>query len=133
VQTLNIFGCRRFIDHTAQLIRSSRDIHTLYAHELKARPTEEWIKETVRHVGKDVYVTIDADGFDPSIVPAVGTAEPNGLTWGEGTAFLRAVFTERNVVGMDVVEIAPLPHSTLSEFTLAKLIYKLIGVRSMKT
>ncbi len=126
-------GIRAQCIEEAQLIRSSPNVHTLYAHQLKAQPTETWITETLRHVGRNVYVTIDADGFDPSIVPAVGTAEPNGLTWGEGMALLRAVFEGRNVVGMDVVEIAPLPHSTLSEFTLAKLIYKLIGVQSMRT
>jgi agmatinase len=121
-------GIRAQCAEEAQLIQSSPDIHTLYAHQLKAKPAAQWIAEALQHVAKDVYITIDADGFDPSIVPAVGTAEPNGLTWGEGLSLLRAVCAERNIVGMDVVEVAPLPHSTLSEFTMAKLIYKLIGV-----
>ena len=63
-----------------------------------------------------------------SIVPAVGTAEPNGLLWHEGLSLLRAVCADRTVVGFDVVEVAPVPQSTLSEFTLAKLVYKLIGL-----
>jgi agmatinase len=121
-------GIRAQCIEEARLIRSSPNIHTLYAHQLKAQPTAQWVEETLRHVSQNVYVTIDADGFDPSVIPAVGTAEPNGLTWGEGLSLLRAVFGQRNVVGMDVVEIAPLRDSTISEFTLAKLIYKLIGV-----
>lgn len=121
-------GIRAQCTEEAQLIRSSDRIHTLYAHQLKSQAVEKWVADTLRHVPQNVYVTIDADGFDPSIIPAVGTAEPNGLTWGEGLAVLRAVFGGRNVVGMDVVEIAPQAGSTISEFTLAKLIYKLIGV-----
>jgi agmatinase len=121
-------GIRAQCIEEARLIRSSPGIHTLYAHQLKAEPIERWVEETLRHVSSNVYITIDADGFDPSILPAVGTAEPNGLTWGEGLGLLRAVFEQRQVVGMDVVETAPLRDSTLSEFTLAKLIYKLIGV-----
>ncbi|HRS38073.1 MAG TPA: arginase family protein, partial [Bacteroidia bacterium] len=76
---------------------------------------------------KNVYLTIDADGFDPAVIPAVGTAEPNGLFWVETLQFLRRVFRERNVVGFDVVECAPIEGSILSEYTLAKLVYRLIG------
>ena len=62
------------------------------------------------------------------VIPAVGTPEPNGLTWEEGMALSRAVCATRRVVGFDVVEVAPVPHSTVSEYTLAKLVYKLIGL-----
>ena len=54
-----------------------------------------------------VYVTIDADGFDPSIMPDVGTPEPGGLLWQEVLDLLKPVFMEKNVVGFDVVECAP--------------------------
>jgi agmatinase len=121
-------GIRAQCREEAELIRASADIHTLYAHQLRARPTAEWVEEAVRHLTEDVYVTVDADGFDPSVVPAVGTPEPNGLTWHEGLALLRAACTARRVVGFDVVEVAPVPHSTISEYTLAKLVYKLIGL-----
>ncbi|MBP6650331.1 MAG: arginase family protein, partial [Bacteroidia bacterium] len=59
--------------------------------------------------------------------PAVGTAEPNGLFWVETLEFLRRVFKEKKVVGFDVVECAPMEGSILSEYTLAKLVYRLIG------
>jgi agmatinase len=76
---------------------------------------------------ENVYVTIDADGFDPSIMPAVGTAEPNGLFWVETLEFLRKLFEKKNVVGFDIVECAPMDGSILSEYTLAKLTYRMIG------
>ena len=76
---------------------------------------------------REAVDTIDADGFDPSIVPAVGTAEPNGLFWIETLEFLRTLISQKNVVGFDIVECAPIKGSILSEYTLAKLIYRLIG------
>ena len=51
---------------------------------------------------ENVYLTIDADGFDPSIMPAVGTAEPNGLFWAETLDFLQQVFATKNVVGFEI-------------------------------
>jgi agmatinase len=122
-------GIRAQSKEEAALIRSSpTNIHTLYAHHVRSRPTAEWVADAVGRLTDEVYVTIDADGFDPAIVPAVGTAEPNGLLWHEGMALLRAVCANRTIVGFDVVEVAPTPQSTLSEFTLAKLVYKLIGL-----
>jgi agmatinase len=121
-------GIRAQCREEAELIRSSPDIHTIYAHALRNTPTADWVRAAVGRLTEDVYVTVDADGFDPSVVPAVGTAEPNGLTWGEGMALLREACANRRVVGFDVVEVAPMPHSTLSEYTMAKLVYKLIGL-----
>jgi agmatinase len=123
-------GIRAQSREEAALIRANpHKIHTLYAHQLKQQPLDKWVADAVSHLSEDVYITIDADGFDPSIVPAVGTAEPNGLTWNEGMTLLRAAIKTRNVVGMDVVEIAPAKDSTLSEYTMAKLVYKLIAAQ----
>jgi len=122
-------GIRAQCEQEAKLIRANpKNIRTLYAHQLKAKPTAQWVDEIVKSLKSNVYVTIDADGFDPSIVPAVGTPEPNGLTWQEGMALLSAVCKSKKVVGFDVVEVAPLPNSYISEYTMAKLIYKLIGM-----
>jgi agmatinase len=122
-------GIRAQCEQEAKLIKANpKVIHTLYAHQLKARPIAQWVDEVVSKLAKNVYITIDADGFDPSLVPAVGTPEPNGLTWQDAIALLRAVCKSANVVGFDVVEVAPLPNSYISEYTMAKLIYKLIGM-----
>lgn len=118
-------GIRAQCKEEADLIRKSGNIHTAYAHQIRKNP--EWIPELVSKLSPEVYITIDADGFDPSIVPAVGTAEPGGLFWEETLELLRTVCKERKVVGFDVVEIAPAEGSTLSEFTMAKLVYRLMG------
>ncbi|MFA5794387.1 MAG: agmatinase [Candidatus Brocadiia bacterium] len=76
---------------------------------------------------KDVFITIDLDAFDPSVIPGVGTPEPGGLGWYQVLDILRLVCRHKNVVGLDVVELMPLKGQTVSEFTAAKLIYRLMG------
>ncbi|MFH1226586.1 MAG: agmatinase [Planctomycetota bacterium] len=76
---------------------------------------------------KDIFITIDLDAFDPSVIPGVGTPEPGGLGWYQVLDILRLVCRQKNVVGFDVVELLPLKGQTVSEFTAAKLIYRLMG------
>jgi agmatinase len=132
---LNItqIGIRAQCQQERDLIKSSPNIHTFYAHQI--RKNAGWMKEALDTLTENVYITIDADGFDPSIMPAVGTAEPGGLFWEETLTFLRMVAKHRNVVGFDVVEVAPfdVPGQTLSEYTLAKLVYRLIGYIAHKS
>jgi len=118
-------GIRAQCKEEADLIKASANIHTFYAHTIRSQA--DWMDKAIAALPKNVYLTIDADGFDPAVIPAVGTAEPNGLFWVETLQFLRRVFRERNVVGFDVVECAPIEGSILSEYTLAKLVYRLIG------
>lgn len=123
-------GIRAQCKEEADLIRSSSDIHTFYAHQI--RKNANWMDDAIKCLSSNVYLTIDADGFDPAIMPAVGTAEPNGLFWVETLDFFRKVFEQRNVVGFDIVECAPMEGSILSEYTLAKLAYRLIGYQVAK-
>jgi len=74
-----------------------------------------------------VYVSVDLDAFDPAYVPAVGTPEPGGLTWDEGTRLLRAVCERRQVVGCDIVELCPIQGQPASDFFAAKLANKIVG------
>jgi agmatinase len=120
-------GIRALCVEEADFIRSGGTALTLFAHRLRAMPTDQWVDQAVAALGDDVYITIDADGFDPSIIPAVGTAEPDGLSWSDGQALLSAVCAAKNVVGFDIVEVAPAENSSLSEYLLAKLAYRLIG------
>lgn len=121
-------GIRALSIEEAEFIRGGGTALTLFAHQLHGQPTQQWVEHVVSHLGDDVYITIDADGFDPSVVPAVGTAEPDGLSWNEAMMLLTEVCRRRRVVGFDVVEIAPTESSTVSEYTLAKLVYRLIGL-----
>ncbi len=88
---------------------------------------EKWFDRAIALLTKNVYVTIDLDGFDPAYVPATGTPEPGGLGWWQTLRFLRKVATQRNIVGFDVVELCPNPESKASDFLAAKLIYKLLS------
>jgi agmatinase len=75
-----------------------------------------------------IYITVDVDGLDPSIMPGTGTPEPGGLGWYQALALLNRVATGRQVVGFDVVELAPIPGMQVSEYTAAKLVYKLMAL-----
>lgn len=123
-------GIRAQCREEAELIKASPSIHTFYAHRLRRDPY--WMESAIAALGEEVYITIDADGFDPSVIPCVGTAEPNGLFWNETVEFLRKVIQLKKVVGFDIVEVAPRPDQILSEYTLAKLLYRMIGLIVMK-
>ena len=118
-------GIRAQCREESELIKNSSNIHTFYAHQV--RRDANWMDEAIAALGDEVYISIDADGFDPAVVPAVGTAEPNGLFWHETLDFLSRVAASRKVIGFDVVEIAPREGDILSEFTMAKLVYRLLG------
>ncbi len=85
------------------------------------------IEELLAGLGETVYVTVDLDGLDPSIMPAVGTPEPGGLSWQETLGILRAVARRSRVIGFDIMELAPNEGATHAAFTAARLTYKLIG------
>ncbi|MFW6055708.1 MAG: agmatinase [Chloroflexota bacterium] len=91
-----------------------------------------WRASLVERLKHNVYVTIDADVFDPGVLPWVGTPEPGGPGWWDILALLRDVTHNRNVVGFDVVEFSPYgPGAAASAYTLAKLIYRLVGYLSI--
>lgn len=132
VHDLNIpltqIGIRAQCIEERELIKSANNIHTFYAHQV--RKNANWMQEALNTINEEVYITIDADGFDPSIMPAVGTAEPGGLFWRETIDFLELVCKNRKVIGFDIVECAPydIPGQILSEYTLAKLAYRIMGL-----
>jgi agmatinase len=98
-----------------------------YDHNM--RQDENWIERIVDSLGETVYITIDCDGLDPAIMPAVGTPEPGGLSWYETLALLRRVIETRRVVGCDLVVLAPLPGIVAPNFLCAKLVYKILSYR----
>ena len=74
-----------------------------------------------------MYITLDLDGLDPSIMPSTGTPVPGGLNWYGTLNFLRKVYQRKNVVGLDVMELKPIPGNVAPDFLAADLIYKNIG------
>lgn len=87
---------------------------------------DTWVDRVLNTLGDFVYVTIDIDGFDPSFAPGTGTPEPGGLDWFQVTSLLRLVAAEKQIVGADIVEVAPLSGQTVTQFLAARLAYKLI-------
>ena len=98
-----------------------------WAKDIIRAPLKPWIAKVLADLSPNVYLTIDLDGFDPSLVPATGTPEPGGLDWHQVTSLVRAVASHKKIVGMDVVELLPLPGHHASDFLAAKLIYKCLG------
>jgi agmatinase len=89
----------------------------------RAAAFDNWIEDAVDALTEDVYLTIDIDGLDPSLVPSTGTPEPGGLSWYEALSLIRRLAAKRNVVGMDLVEVSG-GSDRVTSFVAAKLIYK---------
>ena len=85
------------------------------------------VQDILSHLTEEIYVSIDLDAFDPSVMSAVGTPEPGGMDWGHLMRLIDAVARNRRIVGFDVVELSPNEGSHACAYTAAKLTYKLIA------
>ncbi len=96
-----------------------------FAHQM--HHNNQWMNDSIEQMGDNVYITLDVDVMDPSIMPSTGTPEPGGLDWHTLTLYLKKVFKNKNVVGFDIVELAPNPHNKAPDFLVAKLYYKMLS------
>jgi len=117
-------GIRSMCDEETYYYNSDR---TFFAHEMLNDKT--WQRKALKTLSKNVYITIDLDVFDPSIMPSTGTPEPGGLNYYDVLYFLRTVINSRNVVGFDVVELCPNPINKAPDFLAARLVYQLLTYR----
>jgi agmatinase len=125
--TLQI-GIRSICREEADLIKS-KPLSVFRAREIALQP--DWMARALASIQTSkVFFTIDLDGIDPTLMPGVGTPEPGGLNWYSLISFIRQVFERHDVIGCDVMELAPITDSVVSEFTAAKLVYKLIGYQA---
>ena len=108
----------------------SQSLQTFFAKDIYN--SHEWIKEVVDSLPEDVYITIDLDVFDISIMPAVGTPEPGGLDWYLVLKLLTEIVSKKNVIGFDVVELSPIAGNIAPDFLAAKLTYKLLTLIALK-
>ncbi len=99
--------------------------HVFWAHRIYQN--DRWMKDAQRLMTRDVFITIDLDVFDPAIMPSTGTPEPGGMEWNQVLRFLKMMFKTRNVVGFDIVELAPNPNNKAPDFLAAKLYYKMLS------
>ncbi len=118
-------GIRAVSAPEVEVMESHEGVTVLWADEMWEN--DAWMDRAIAALGDEVYLTVDIDYFDPSLVPATGTPEPGGGDWYRTLRFLRRVFRERTVVGADLVELAPIPGLHASDFLAAKLVYKLLG------
>ena len=86
------------------------------------------VPRIVKALTRDVYITIDLDVFDPSVMPSTGTPEPGGLGWYHLFGLLGPVIKAKNVVGIDVTELLPNPANKAPDFLAAKLIYRILSM-----
>ena len=100
-----------------------------YAHNICGKT--HWMQNAMNRLTEHVYLTIDLDGFDPSIVPATGTPLPGGLLWYETLSFLDLLFRSKKVVGFDVVELCPQEDNKVSDVLAAVLVYKIISMMEL--
>lgn len=89
----------------------------------------QWMKSSVDQLTENVYITLDLDAFDPSIMPSTGTPEPGGFFWNDMIRYLKLVFKSKNVVGFDIVELAPIKNLKAPDFLAAKLYYKMLSYK----
>lgn len=117
-------GIRSVAEEEAHLVHSG-NVTTFPMHENP--DIQRLIPKVLKALGQTVYITIDLDGFDPSVVPGVGTPQPGGFPWYEGLELFRAVIEKKDVIGVDVMELCPLADTVNSELAAAKLVYRLMG------
>ncbi|HGE69681.1 TPA: agmatinase [Candidatus Poribacteria bacterium] len=110
---------KRFIERSGLTVFFMKDIHK----------TDDWIDSAIDKLTENVYLTIDLDVLDPSIMPSVGTPEPDGMLWAELMNFIKKLSEKRKIIGCDIVELSPQTGNYAPDFLSAKLLYKVIGYK----
>lgn len=104
-------------------------INTFYSYQIRnGKFGDNWADKVISVLKKNVYITFDVDYFDPSIMSSTGTPEPDGFYWAETIDLMRKLSKKHNVVGFDVVELAPVKMNPFPDFMTAKLIYKMLNI-----
>jgi len=119
-------GIRSLSEDEEALIKKHK-YDVFFANEMKK--CKDWQEEALKGLGNDVYITLDLDVLDPSIMPSTGTPEPGGMLWDEITEFLELVFKRRNVIGFDITELSPIKGIIAPDYLAAKLSYRMMGMK----
>jgi agmatinase len=115
-------GIRSISGDEARSLKSGLPTKVFWARDIVGRT--DWIDDAVEALTENVYLTIDIDGLDPSLVPTTGTPEPGGLGWYETLALIRTLAERKRIVGMDLVEYSYVEAYDAPAFLCAKLVYK---------
>ena len=115
-------GIRSISADEARSLDSGLPTKIFWAKDIAGRI--DWIDDAVNSLTENVYLTIDIDGLDPSLVPTTGTPEPGGLGWYETLTLIRRIAAKKRIIGMDLVEFSKTDNSDAPAFLCAKLVYK---------
>ncbi len=119
-----LFGMRSISDDEADFARQNR-VRIFGALDLIGDGTDA---VDLDFIPEEIYLSIDLDVLDPSLMPSTGTPEPGGLGWYDLLKLLERVIGGRRVLGFDVVELCPQPNNRAPDFIAARLVYKLMGL-----
>jgi agmatinase len=119
-------GIRNISRGEMEFVKGSKRTSIFWAKEVQCS-SEIWIPKILSKLRKKVYISIDLDVFDPSVMPSVGTPEPGGLMWYQVLELLEKVFSSKQVVGFDIMELCPIPGMVAPDFLAAKLVFKLLS------
>jgi agmatinase len=124
--SLALLGIRSMDVDEAKQIEETENVHLIKSYDFNLTK----LKEILPKLKDKVYISIDVDVFDPSFIRNTGTPEPGGFTWNQVIAILKLIFSEKEVVGADIVEFAPKENFQAEAYSLAKLVYKLMGMKN---
>ncbi len=119
-------GVRSMCEEEKNFI-DNNNIPVFYAKDIADKG--EWIKAIIDSLKDNVYISLDVDALDPSFMPATGTPEPGGLSYSDVVSLLSEIAKSKNILGFDIVELAPIKHLHFAEYTAAKIVYKLLAFR----
>jgi agmatinase len=123
-------GIRSQNKEEAEFIRKY-GVHTFFMHEIRSgmytKVLKYWDDFVVEALTDNVYITFDVGAFDPSVIPAVASPEPNGLLWNETMQCLKKIIRKRRIIGFDVVELSPVKGLHYADKAAAKLISKILN------
>jgi agmatinase len=124
---LTLLGTRSYSQEEYQLLRVAPRLKVFMARDLATPEGFQAALEHLQTIAGPVYLSIDLDALDPAIMPAVGTPEPGGLSYRQVLAVIATLAQRGPIIGVDMVELAPIPGQRISEFTAARLLYKALG------
>jgi agmatinase len=124
---LVILGVRSYCQDEYNLLRVAPRFKMFKARDLAGAEAFEQALSHLQGIPGPVYLSMDLDALDPGIMPAVGTPEPGGLTYYQVLSIIETLARRGPIIGLDLVELSPIPGNRVSEFTAARLLYKALG------
>ena len=125
IKDITAVGIRSVSPEEAAYLKEIKDHKVFYAHQCHVSDIAKKVSASIS--SDSVYITFDVDALDPSIMPSTGTPEPGGLLWYQTLDILRESIKGKKVIGIDIVELAPDKVNHYSQFTAAKLLYKMLA------